>query len=503
MRIPNEPGGVYCQADTVNQQRRYDVIHPDRTLELTRDEMRSIVDEAARRVIDHIESLPSQPSYDTEGGAALARSVIEPLPREGRPVGELLDLLFDRLVPKSFNTASPGYLAYVPGGGLVHSAVADFIADSVNRYVGVWAAAPALAQLESNVIRWFCDIVGFPSEARGVLTSGGSLANLFAIVAARKQRLPEDFLRGTIYTSDQAHHSVPKAAATAGFPRDSMRLIETDDVKRVRVAAMADRIAADRRAGLHPFLIVGHAGTTNTGAVDDLDALAELARREGLWFHIDAAYGGFFMLTERGRSRMKGIDRADSVVLDPHKGLFLPYGTGCLLVRDGETLRQAFAQSAAYMPGYQQDPDFVDFCEYSPELSRDFRGLRVWLPIKMHGIEPFRRNLEEKLQLAEWAAEELRRIHGIEIVAEPQLSILAFRFAPPGHSPESLDDLNRDLLSRINARRRVYLTGTQLDGRFVIRICVLSFRTHLDRMRMCIEDIKAAVRDKLGTIPHA
>ncbi|MEX0881026.1 MAG: aminotransferase class I/II-fold pyridoxal phosphate-dependent enzyme [Thermoanaerobaculia bacterium] len=464
----------------------------DRSLELEGEALRSLIDAAADRILVHIASLPRQPAADTEGGAALARSLVEGLPESGRPAEELLDLLFTRLVPKTFNTAGPGYLAYIPGGGLPHSAVADLIAGSVNRYVGVFEAAPGLVQLEANVVRWFADLAGFPPEARGVLTSGGSLANFSALVTARRDRLPENFLSGTLYVSDQTHHSIQKAALLAGFPASNVREIPSDGAFRIRLDALARAIETDRERGLTPFLVVGNAGTTNTGAVDDLAALAELCARERLWFHVDGAYGGFFLLTAEGRRVLTGIERADSIVLDPHKGLFLPYGTGALLVRDGEALRRAHALSADYMPVSQEDRDLPDFHLLSPELSRDFRGLRVWLPLKMHGAGPFRANLEEKLALARWAADELRTIPHVEILAEPQLSIVAFRLAPPGRSEAELDALNHAYLDRINAPRRVFLTGTRLSGRFAIRICVLSFRTHRDRMEEALEDIRAA-----------
>jgi len=467
----------------------------DRSLELPPEMLRELIGAAARRIVEHVASLPEQPSADTEGGAALARCLAAPMPESGRPAEELLDLLFRKVVPKSFNTAGPGYLAYIPGGGLPQSAVADLIADAVNRYVGVFAAAPGLAQLETNVVRWFSDLAGYPTEARGILTSGGSLATFSALVAARRDRLPENFLSGTLYVSDQTHHAVQKAALLAGFPPDRVREIPVDDLYRVRLDALARTVADDRASGMTPFLVVGNAGTTNTGAVDDLSGLADFCTRERLWFHVDAAYGGFFLLTDEGRRRMRGIERSDSVVLDPHKGLFLPYGTGALLVRDGEVLKRAHALSADYMPSMQDDADLVDFNLLSPELSRDFRGLRVWLPLSMHGAGPFRRNLEEKLELARVATDELRKIPGIEILAEPQLSILAFRLRPAGLDDDAVSQLNRDLLERINEKKRVYLTGTRLDGRFAIRICVLSFRTHRDRMDMALQDIREAIHE--------
>jgi aromatic-L-amino-acid decarboxylase len=244
--------------------------------------------------------------------------------------------------------------------------------------------------------------------------------------------------------------------------------------------------------------VVGNAGTTNTGAVDPLPELADLARRHGLWLHVDAAYGGFFLLTEEGKRVMRGIEQADSIVLDPHKGLFLPYGTGALLVKDGAALKRAHTLPADYMPEYQEDPDLVDFCEISPELSKPFRGLRVWLPVKLLGIGPFRAALEEKLALTRWATEELRRLPGIEILAEPQLSVVAFRLAPEtwrGLPVAEVNRRNRAFLDRINARKRVMLTGTMLGDRFALRICVVSFRTHRDRMEACLDDIRAAAAD--------
>jgi aromatic-L-amino-acid decarboxylase len=467
----------------------------DRSLELTSEDFHAMVRAATERLIEYVESLPHQPSADTEGSAELARSLVEPLPESGRPYAELLDLLFERVVTKGFGTAGPGYLAYIPGGGILHSGVADLIANGVNRYVGVFAAAPGLAQIEANVVRWFCDIVGYPATAGGILTSGGSLANFSALVTARRELLPDDFLSGVLYASDQVHHSVAKAAMLAGFPEENVRLVPSDENFRIRIVALAAAVAADRAAVRRPFLVVGSAGTTNTGAVDDLNGLADRCALEGLWLHVDAAYGGFFLLTADGRRKLAGISRADSVVLDPHKGLFLPYGTGSLLVRNRDTLRRAHALSADYMPPMQDDPDLVDFNLVSPELSRDWRGLRVWLPIAMHGIGPFRRNLEEKLELTRWATEELRTIPGIEILAEPQLSIVAFRLAWPDLDAEAENALNRAFLAAINDRRRVYLTGTMLGQKFALRICVLSFRTHLDRMREGLDDVRAAAEE--------
>ncbi len=470
-------------------------------LEPSAAEMKDILERVAERVVDHIVSLPDQPASYSGDPRAASRTLSEGTPPEkGTDLEGLLDLVFDDAVPMSFNTAGPGYLAYIPGGGLFPSAVADLIATTVNRYVGVWVAAPSLVQLEMNVIRWFCEIVGYSSGSGGILTSGGSLANFTALVTARRERLPEDFRNGTIYTSDQTHHSVGKAAVLAGFPEANVRQTPSNDRFEIRLDVLRDRITRDRADGLEPFVVVGSAGTTNSGAVDDLHALADLAEAEDVWLHVDGAYGAVFRLTERGRQALAGLERADSIVLDPHKGLFLPYGTGALLVREEDVLRRAHATFADYMPAMQHDRDFVDFCDVSPELSRDFRGLRAWLPIKLFGMSAFRECLDEKMDLARWAADQLRQIPDMEILAEPHLSLTAFRLAPGGRTDEELDDLNRALLNGVNARQNVYLTGTMLHGRFALRICVLSFRTHMDRMEQCLTDIRDVV-GQLGAGP--
>ena len=462
-------------------------------LEPSDDQLRRLLEDAVRRVVAHVGSLPGQPADGSAGAGAVARSLIErEAPEEGTEAGPLLDLLFDRAIPASFNNAGPGFLAYIPGGGQPYAAAADLISASVNRYTGVFAPAPALVQLETNVIRWFSRAVGYPGSAGGFLASGGSLANFSAVVAARHEKLPENFLRGTLYVSDQGHHCVRKAALLAGFPAADLRESPSDGAFRMRLDALAARVAEDRAAGFVPFLVVASAGTTNTGAVDDLGALADFAAKESLWLHADAAYGGFFALTERGLRALHGLSRADSIVLDPHKGLFMPYGSGCLLVRDPGALRRSHSVQAHYMPGMQEDPDSVDFCEISPELSRNFRGLPVWLAIKLCGLAAFRASLDEKLDLAREASDAVRAIPGIAIVAEPQLSLFAFRLAPPGSSLEESNRLSRELMARVNARQRVLLTGTLLGDEFALRMCILSFRTHADRVRMALDDLREA-----------
>lgn len=462
------------------------------SLELSSDAMRAATESSARFAIRHIETLEEQPSWDLDGAEAIAASVREPPPETGTPIDALLERLAEA-VPKSFNTAGPGYLAYIPGGGVYPAALGDYLALATNRFMGVWNAAPGLAEMEAVVIDWLRRIVGYPEGARGLLTSGGSMSNFTAIVTARRDRLPGNFQDGVLYLSGQAHHSVTKAAILAGFTERNLRDVPVDARLRMRPDALQAALDEDRARGLRPFLVIASAGTTNTGAIDPVPEIADVCARRGLWLHVDGAYGGFFRIAPGGEALLPGLERADSLTLDPHKGLFLPYGTGCLLVRDPQALLRAHRADALYLQDLERPPDAVNFADMSPELSREFRGLRVWLPLKLFGLAAFRDNLREKLELTRWAYEELRDEPGCEILDEPQLSIVAFRFRP---KVADEDAWNARLLRRVNAGRRVYLSSTTVGGRFVLRICVLSFRTHGRHVATAVEEIRRAAREE-------
>ena len=460
--------------------------HP---LEPGPEAMEALGQRALRAVVDHLATLEQQPARgDVAAAEALCRELARaPAPEQGVDLEEVLGPLVEEWAPLSFTTPGPGYLAYVPGGGVFSSAVADFIASAVNRYTGVWQAAPALVQLEANVLRWFAEWMGLPDTTRGLLTSGGSLANMSAIVCAREKLLGEHLRDGVLYTSSQAHLCVREAARLAGILPDRVRQLPVDEHFRLRVDALAEAVREDRAQGLRPFCVASSAGTTNTGAVDPLDGVADLCAAEGLWHHVDGAYGAFFHLVDSLRPALSGLSRADSVALDPHKGLFLPYGTGALLVRDGEALRAAHAATAEYLP--TPPSEFFDPSQYGPELSRPFRGLSVWLPLMLHGASAFRDALAEKRALAVDAAERLAALPGLEMVAPPQLSLFAFH-AKAG----SLEEDNRAteaILEGVCRRQRVMITGCTVDGRVLARVCVLCFRTHQDRMDACVEDVTA------------
>jgi aromatic-L-amino-acid decarboxylase len=450
--------------------------------------MRALGEEALAYAIGFLGTRGEALAAGEEGGLEAARRHRGAPPETGRTFDDLLALV-DDVQRHANDNAGPGFMAYIPGGGLFASSLADLLSTSIDRYVSLWSESPVGAQIEDNVVRWLCGLVGFGASARGTLTSGGSLANLAAVVTARRARLGEAFLEGTLYVSDQAHRSVEKAARIAGIPSANLRVVPTDARLRMDVDALAAAIAADRAAGRRPFMVSASAGTTNTGAVDPLPAIAAVARREDLWFHVDAAYGGFFLLTERGRAAFSGIDLADSVTLDPHKGLFLPYGTGAIVVREGALLRDAHhAGTAAYLQDLAGEGELPNASEYGAELSRDFRGLRVWFPLWLHGVAAFREALDEKLDLARWLADGLRATPEVELPWEPELSIVPFRLRGGD------DAADRAFLARINATQRVFLSSTVLQGRYTLRAAILSHRTHRDRVEECLEIVRAAAR---------
>lgn len=379
-------------------------------------------------------------------------------------------------------TAGPRFFAYVPGGGLLSAAVAELLARAVNRQTAVAWAAPGLVTMEQGVLRWLCSEYGLPAGSGGLITTGASMGMLSTMVAARQHHLGEEFGTGALYVTEHTHYCVARAARIAGIRH--VRIVPTTADLRMDVAATAKLIAADRSAGLRPFLVVGTAGTTGTGTVDPLGELAELARRKGLWFHVDGAYGGFFQLTRRGRNLFDGMASADSITLDPHKGLFLPYGTGVLLVRDPALLRAAHVEERPYLQQVVGSAEMLpNYGDYSVELTREFRGLRLWLPLHLHGVDAFRTALDEMLDLAAHAYAELRRMPGIDTPWRPQLSTVVFRDITDNTAT------NR-LLDRILAANRVSLSNTVVRGQTLIRMCVLSHRSHLEHVDDALEIIR-------------
>jgi aromatic-L-amino-acid/L-tryptophan decarboxylase len=449
------------------------------------EQMREIGAVAVEFASRFVEERYAAPSHDFDGIDDLLAALPDAPPAEGRPIDELIDVVA-RAAGKGFDPANPGFVGYIPGGGLYGAAIGDFLACVINRYTGVSAPAPAAVQLEASLLRWLCELFALPPTSQGVLTPGGSMSTFSALVTARTVRLGEQFLDGTIYVSDEVHHSVAKSAQIAGFPADAVRTVATDDDLRLDADALLEAVRADRASGKRPCAVVASAGTINAGQIDPLEAIADVAAEEGLWLHVDAAYGGFFQLTERGRAALRGIERADTITLDPHKGLFLPYGTGCLLARDRNALRAAHEVTAEYLPAVSEDTSLPDFSSFSPELTRDFRGLRLWLPLHLHGVDTFVAALDEKLDLARFVYDELSAIASLDVPWPPDLSLVAFR--PRGGS----DDDAQRLLDTVNGSGRVWLSAAPIRGQLFLRTCILSHRSTRERMEELVDIIRNA-----------
>jgi aromatic-L-amino-acid/L-tryptophan decarboxylase len=459
-------------------------------LEPDAEHMRRMGQSAVDLVIRFVDSLEDAPA-DGRGPDSCLRDALLAPPGEGEADFEILLDMFSAAAGRAVETAGPRFAAYVPGGGLYASALAEFVARSLNRFTGAPDIAPELVAMESGILRWLCDEFRLPEASAGVVTTGGSMATLSAIIAARFQRFDEDFSKGTIYVTQHTHHCVAKAALIAGFPARRVRKVPTTVDLRMDVAKASLMINQDRDAGLRPFFLVGTAGTTDTGTVDPIADLASLAAREDLWFHVDGAYGGFFQLTQRGQRVLSGIEFADSVVLDPHKGLFLPYGTGALLVRDSGTLRAAYADYGAdhaYLPDHNSDQELPDFGALGPELTREFRGLRLWLPLHLHGLGAFRAALDEKLDLAADAYRVLSQDDNLEVPWAPDLSTVAFRLR------EGDNDANERLLEKVNATGETFLSKTSIQGRTMLRLCILSHRTHREHADRIVNVILSSAR---------
>ena len=439
---------------------------------------------SAERFLRGIETLPAYSHPEDRDSGILEARVSE----EGIPVAAAIRILERDVIAPGGNPASGGYLAYIPGGGLYHSALGDFLAAVSNKYAGLFFASPGAVRLENMLVRWVADLVGYADSAGGHIASGGSIASLSAIVTARDVHglRGSDFGSAAVYLSRQAHHSIEKALRIAGLGEVQRRYVPVDERFRMMPDALEQAVAADRSQGLRPWLIIAAAGTTDTGAVDPLDALATIAERERCWLHVDAAYGGFFLLTEHGRSMLSGIERSDSVVLDPHKSLFLPYGSGMVVVRDAAALAATHTYTGSYMQDALREPGEISAADLSPELTKHFRALRMWLPLILLGLRPFRAALEEKLLLARYFFREVQTL-GFEVGPPPDLSIVTYRWVPPGTSLEEANRLNQAIVDGARRDGRVFLSSTMLDGRFTLRLAVLHFRTHLRTIDLALE----------------
>lgn len=416
-----------------------------------------------------------------------------PISERSISIDKALGLVGDHVDTPGLNPASGGHLGYIPGGGIYYSALGDYMADIANRYAGVFFASPGAVRMENMLISWMAKMVGYPKHTAGNLASGGSIANLIAIVTARDayNLKAKDFERTVIYLSEHVHHCLHKAIRIAGLKECVIRYVPLDSNYRMKSDALEELVASDKAQGLQPWLVIASAGTTDVGAVDPLDEIADVAGKHKLWFHVDGAYGAFFILTKYGKKILKGIERSDSVVMDPHKGLFIPYGLGVVLVKDAKQMEHAHYYRANYMQDALASVEELSPADLSPELTKHFRGLRLWLPLKLHGLKPFKAALEEKLLLARYFHEEVQKL-GFEAGPAPVLSVVTYRYIP---AKGDANAFNEKLVQQVQADGRVFISSTVIDGKFTLRLAVLSFRTHLRTIDLLLKILKTKVKE--------
>lgn len=477
--------------------------HPFKALEITRAEREALGAAALAWCLDYFETTRDTPIYPAVSADALRDMTNEPLPKEAQPMSHVMEQ-FAALAALGRKNGHPRMFGYVQSSGTFAGAVGDFLASALNQNVTSWRSAPSATAIERQTIGWIASMLGLPSSTAGLFVSGGSMANFAALATALRSGTNEDINRRgvaalgrapIIYAASTGHMSIPKAAAMLGIGRDAVRTIPVDDDFRMDVGALDRAIAEDRAAGRLPICVVASAGDVNTGAIDPLDAIADVCARQSVWFHVDGAYGGFAVLAPSVTEQFRGLARADSIALDPHKWLFAPMDVGCLLARDYAALHKTFSQGASYVDVVADErmSDFA-FWDYGPELSRRCRALKVWFALKLHGAGAIASAIESNIQTARRLAAAVDASSDFERLAPAPLSIVCFRYAPPDRPIDELDALNRTLMLEVQRRGDAYLSNAVLNGRFALRACIVNYRTSAEDVERLLEAIRGAAR---------
>lgn len=458
-------------------------------LEETASERKALFDKINDFSEEFLNSLPDRKAFYYNTHPQTEADSFFEIDNQKAPLGTILDFFEERVLKTGLNPTSGGHLGYIPGGGVYSAAIADYLAAVTNRYAGEFYASPGAVRMEDALIDWAGKLMGYREGFGGNLTSGGSIANLIALHTAKhhKKVTGPVISKSVVYCTAQSHHSIYKALKIIGLEDCIVRKISLDEHFRISINDLEEQLKIDVQEGLKPFLLVANAGSTDVGAVDPLVILGNIAKSQNLWFHVDGAYGGFFMLTEQGKEKLKGIEQADSIILDPHKGMFLPYGSGIVLIKNIKYLADAHSYTANYMRDAHIDGQYSP-SNLSPELSKHFRGLRMWLPLKLYGEQAFTNYLNEKLQLAAYLSGQLEAI-GYKIVCEPDLSVVAFRLELKQFGS---DEQNKKVLDYIQKDGRIFISSTILDNKLTLRAAILSFRTHIKDLDLFLKLLKEA-----------
>lgn len=468
-------------------------------LELSPEQMTELSRRATQLVVERIARLREEPPWRGGTRAELEPIMREPAPEEGRPPEEVIDRAARDILPVAGRVDHPRFFAFVPSSPTWPGILADFMSAGHNIFQGTWLGAGGPSQLELVVIDWFRDWIGYPEGSGGLFTSGGSAASLDAFVAAREAAgAPE---RATVYMSDQSHTALSRAATIVGVRPERIRMVASDDHFRLDMEALARAVQEDRESGFVPIAVCGNAGATNTGAVDPLTELADFCEREEIWFHVDAAYGGFAVLTEDGRKLLRGMERADSIAMDAHKWLFQPFETGCLMVKDVSALEEAFSVQPEYLQDTQFGREQPNFGDRGLQLSRSFRALKVWMSIQTFGLAAFRRSIGRGMELANRAEEYVRSSDVLRIANPASLGVVCFRFEPPrlGLDERQVEELNEAIQARVIRTGTAMMSSTRLRGKYSLRFCILN---HTTTWRDVRETLGAIERFGMEAVPE-
>ena len=466
-------------------------------LDPSTDEIRDWGNSVIELITDYLGHLRDRPVYRQMSSRKIRDWLDPALPTKGIDLDSLLRVFREDIIPFSRQNAHPRMFGYVQSPGTPIAAFADLLASTLNANLTVWRSAPAPVELERLTIDWIRQILGFNAEAGGLFVSGGSMANLAALAAARQAK-DDSSGRLRMYASSETHFSVAKAAALLGIGRENVREVAVDDHFKIRVDGLVAKITADLEAGYVPFCIVANAGTVNTGAVDPLAEIREIADRFQLWMHVDGSYGAFAILAESVRKVFGGIERANSIALDPHKWLYLPVDVGCVIYRAPEIVRATFAHEAEYTRMFGEEADEAFVCwDYGPELSRRFLALKVWMLLKGVGLDRLSDAIESNLACARHLESMVQASDDFEMIAPVELSIFCFRHVPRrlrDQSPSVIDAFNEGLLVALQRDGSSYLSNATLGGRFALRGCVLNYRTTLRDMEILLDDLRRVAK---------
>jgi aromatic-L-amino-acid/L-tryptophan decarboxylase len=451
-------------------------------IELSPREMRELGYRVIDALVEHFETMREKRPGLTARREDLEAVFREPLPEGGSDPARVLSHAVEHAFGNMLRVDHPRFFAYVPSPGNFVGAMADALAAGFNPFVGTWVAGSGPAEVELVTLDWLREICGLPESAGGLFVSGGSMANLTALAVARDVRLRGETAGARVYFSDQTHSSVERALRVLGFRPGDLRKLPSDEAFRLPMAELSAAVEADRAAGLRPFCVVANAGTTNTGAVDPFPELADFCRAQDLWLHGDGAYGAAAMISPEGRAAMCGVEAVDSLSLDPHKWLFQPIETGCVLVRDRRLLRETFRVTPDYLRDAHRLKEEINFCDHGVQLTRGFRALKLWMSLKVFGAAAFREAVSRGFHLAAFAEAALRQAGCWEIVSPARMAVVAFRYAAANRMPEELEEINAGLAAAMTADGYAALSSTVLRGRTALRLCTINPRTTEDEI---------------------